>query len=357
MNEILKNEIIALCSVMSVSGFEPRSADLLRQSVGNHFDETMTDAVGNHIFWKRSQNPSAPTVLIDAHFDEIGMVVTKHLENGFLKLAPVGGLSPSVLQGADVVVYGTETLRGVIVSTPPHLRSGGDDRLPDLADLMVDTGYSTEELKTIAPVGTPVGFAPHYSQLSGDCLAGKSFDNKACAAIAAYAIAHTPKERLAANVALLFSCYEETSPTGGAAVATFGIEPDYAMVIDVNLATVPDTPKSETVPLGKGVSLSLSAATDRRLTRMTRALCENREIPHTVIASPASTGTNATAVNLVKGGVPVVDVGLPLRNMHTYNEVISMTDAEALFRLVEQFICSDLLAQTFGGDGREELPQ
>lgn len=357
MNEILKNEIIALCSVPSISGFEPRAIQTLRKTVGAHFDETLTDAVGNHIFLKRCNDPTAPTVLIDTHFDEIGMVVTKHLENGFLKLTNIGGLSPSVLQGADVIVYGKETIRGFITSTPPHLRSGAEDRLPELAELMVDTGYPTEELRAIAPVGTPVGFAPRYRTLGEACLAGKSFDNKACAAIAAYAIAHTPRERLSANVALLFSCFEETSPTGGAAVATFGLAPDYAMVIDVNLATVPDVPKSKTVGLGKGVSISLSAATDRRLSRMTRTLCEACEIPHTVIASPSSTGTNATAVNLVRGGVPVVDIGLPLRNMHTYNEVISMTDAESLCRLVEEFICSQDLAEAFGSRDREELPR
>ena len=188
MNELLKNEILALCSVMSVSGFEPRATQVLRQMVGGHFDRTVTDAVGNHVFFKQCNDPSAPTVLIDAHFDEIGMVVTKHLDNGFLKLTNVGGLSPSVLQGADVVIYGREEIRGVITSTPPHLRSGTEDRLPDLEELMVDTGYPTEELKVIAPVGTPVGFAPSYRTLGESCLAGKSFDNKACAAIAAYAV-------------------------------------------------------------------------------------------------------------------------------------------------------------------------
>lgn len=356
MNEELKQAIFSLCSTMSISGFETRMGTLLRESLGKEFDEFYTDSVGNHILLRRSNRPNAPLVLIDAHFDEIGMMVTEVCQNGFLRLTQIGGVSPCVLQAADVMVYGTKTVRGVIVSTPPHLRSGKEDRLPDAEELMVDTGYSKEEMEKIAPVGTPVGFAPIYGELLNGTLVGKSFDNKACAAIAAYAILHTPREELCADVALLLSSYEETSRIGGVGPATFGLSPDYAMVIDVNLATVPDVPKYETVAMGKGISLSLSAATDCALTRATQKLCDHQGIAHCMIAAPSSTGTNAMTVNLTGGGVPVVDVGLPLRSMHTYNEEISMDDAESLCRLVRAFICGSEIAQEFSADGRKELP-
>ena len=353
----IKDAILSLCATMSVSGFEGRAAEQLRERYGAEFDEIVTDAVGNHILIRRCGRAGAPLALIDAHFDEIGMMTTSVCEGGFLKFAPIGGLSLSVLQGADVVVYGKETLRGVITSIPPHLSSGDDKKLNGIEDLAVDLGgFDKEELERLTPPGTPIGFAPAYSQLQNGLLAGKSFDNKACAAIAAYALAGIPREKLAADVALLLSCYEETSPVGGAGPGSFGLSPDYAMVIDVNLATVPDVPSYETGPLGKGVSLSISAATDRRLTRMTQTICEDEEIPHTRIAAPSSTGTNALTVQLTGQGIPTVDVGLPLKNMHTYNEVISLTDAESLCRLVEAFVCSERLADAFCGVG-EEVPQ
>ncbi|MBE6546120.1 MAG: hypothetical protein E7668_01605 [Ruminococcaceae bacterium] len=352
----LKEQILSLCGIMSVSGFEPRATEAIREKLGAAFDELTVDAVGNHLLVKRCGRAKAPLVLVDAHFDEIGMLVTELCEDGFVRVASVGGLSATVLQAADVILYGKEPVRGVVTSTPPHLKKNDEESLPEAEELLVDTGYSKERLAELVSVGTPVGFSPCYSELLGGCLAGKSFDNKACAAIAAYAIAHTPKERLAADVAFLLSSYEETSAKGGVSAATYRLQPDYAMVIDVNLATVPDVPKRETVPLGAGVSLSVSAATDRRLTAMTRALCEDRAIPHTMIAAPSSTGTNATSVNLVRGGIPVVDVGLPLRSMHTYNEVISLKDAQALCELVEAFIGSQRLADTFGYTEKEELP-
>ena len=348
-------EIVALCSVPSVSGFEGRGTKEIQRLYDGRFDRIESDAVGNHFLWKSCGREGAPRILVDAHFDEIGMLVREILEGGFVRLVSVGGLSPSVLQAADVILYGKEVLRGVIVSTPPHLRSASDDRLPDCEELLVDTGFPKDELEKILPLGSPVGFAPEYRELLGGRLAGKSFDNKACAAIAAYAIANTPREALAGDVVLMLSSFEETSRLGGASAGAFGLSPDYAMVIDVNLATVPDVPKSETVPLGEGISLSVSAATDRALTLASQKLCKEKNIAHTMIAAPSSTGTNATAVGLVGGGIPTVDVGLPLRNMHTYNEVIDLADAASLAKFVEAFVCDGEIAKNFCG--REELPR
>ncbi len=353
MTDFSREELFSLCSLPSVSGFEARATEALWGLYGARFDEHTADRVGNHIFLKRCIRDDAPTLLIDTHFDEIGMVVSGIEEGGFLRVAPVGGLSPAVLQSADMLVYGKKTLRGVILSTPPHLRSQKEDTLPSAEELMVDVGYPKEELESLVPIGTPIGFAPHYTTLACGALAGKSFDNKACAALAAHAILNTPREALAAHVALLFSSFEETSVLGGVTPATLGIDPDYAMVIDVNLACVPHADKTETVPVGGGISLSLSTSTDPRLTAAVRALCDQKEIPYTPIAAPASTGTNAASVNLTGNGVPVVDVGLPLKNMHTYNEVFAPEDGEALCALVEAFITDQTIAAAFRRTGKE----
>ena len=351
----LEELIVSLCGIPSVSGFEEMSTARLRELLGAHFDECVTDAVGNHLFFKRCGRKDAPTVLIDAHFDEIGFLVTEVLDGGFVRIAPLGGVDPSIMQAADVILYGKERLRGVVVSTPPHLRAADEKgKLPAIEDMMVDTGYAVpaDELRERLPVGSPIGFAPYYTVLAGKgedarALAGKSFDNKACGAAAAYAIVNTKKEELAADVCLLFSSYEETNRLGGVCAAAYRAKPDYAMVIDVNLARVPDTKNYDTVPYGKGISISVSAATDRRLTQMTRELCEKQDIPFCLCAAPSSTGTNAASLHLVGAGIPVVDVGLPLKNMHTYNEVISMKDVETLVSLVRAFICSPTLAQQF----------
>ena len=358
MNElqsVLKKEIEELCSIPSVSGSEKRAAVALYEKYKDCFDRISTDAVGNHLFERDCVRKDAPTLLLDAHFDEIGMMVTEICDGGFLRFTSIGGLSLAVLQAADVLIFGKETIRGVITSTPPHLRGVDREKLAHVEDLMIDTGYSKEDLEELCPVGTPVGFTPVYSMLHGGRMAGRSFDNKACGAILALAVADAPKEELAANIRLVFSSFEETSRLGGVAPAAFAIRPDYAFVADVNLGDVPDAPKHETVPLSNGISISLSAATHRGLSLDTERICKEKDIPHTMVAAPSSTGTNAPTVNLSLGGVPVVDVGLPLKNMHTYCEVLDLTDCESLYRLVSEFIRDGALALKFGNRG-EELP-
>ncbi len=351
----LKDEIIKLCTLFSVSGFEYRSTEALRGLYGAEFDEICADHVGNHMLIKRCGRENAPKIMLDAHFDEIGLMVTQITDDGMLRVCGIGGIDPAIMQACDVIVYGRQELFGVSASIPPHLRSGKDDELPDITELLVDLGggYTKEELEELVPVGTPVGFAPVYSELENGYIAGKSFDNKACGAIAARAVADTQRGELAGDVYLCFSAREETARTGGVRTAAFSAKPDYAMVIDVNLGSAPDAPSRETVGMEKGVSVCYSAATDRALTRMTAELCRKAGIAFTPCAAPSSTGTNATTLNLVGRGVPVVDVGLPLRNMHTYNEVISLCDCEALYELTKGFICSRELAGAFGEVSRQ----
>ena len=355
-DQILKAEIIRLCSVFSVSGFEHRATEKIKK-IYCDFDEISTDAVGNLTLVKRCGRDGTPRVLIDAHLDEVGMIVSDVLEGGFVRITNIGGLDPSIMQASDVIIYAKEEIRGVIISIPPHLRtSDSKKKLTPINELMIDVGqgYTKEELCELIPIGTPVGFAPRYSELSNGYIAGKSLDDKACAAIALRAVLDTPKEHLAADVFVSLSAREETAADGGVRNVCFRTDPDYAMVIDVNLGEAPDAPERETVPMGKGISIAFSAATDRDLTRMTVKMCEDKEIPFVKCAEPSSTGTNATTVNLVRLGIPVVDVGLPLRNMHTYNEVIGLDDCKSLYLAVSEFIKRCDIAERYGRGIRYE---
>ena len=347
--ECLIKDIINLCSVPSLSGFEYRATERIREIYGDAFDEIRTDLVGNHVLLRRCTRKNAPKILVDAHLDEVGMIVCDVLEGGFLRMTNVGGIDPAIIQAADVVVCGNETLRGVIVSTPPHLRSGKEAKLPPVNEVLVDVGlgYTLEELRNMVPLGSPIVYATAYSRLGDKYIAGKSFDDKACCAIAARAIIDTPREELSGDVYLSFSAREETSMWGGVLPSTFKIDPDYAFVIDVNLGNGPDIPSNECVKLGDGISLTYSAATHRELTRATIELCRQKELPVIITAAPSSTGTNSPTVNLVRNGIPTVDVGLPLRNMHTYNEVINLDDCNVLCGAVKEFICSEDIAKRF----------
>lgn len=336
-----------MAGLMSVTGYESYDAAAL-DALMQGFDACHTDAVGNRVYVRRCGRENAPRILIDVHYDEIGMLVTDILEDGFLRVERVGGLDVRTLSSAEVLIYGREVIAGVIASVPPHLqKAGGEALLTPVDELLIDTGYDKETLEGMVRVGTPVGFAPRYRYLANDRLVGKGLDNKACAACAAAALMQAPAEALAGDVYLLFSVHEETDNIGGTAPGAFAVEPDYAMVIDVNLGRTPDTKKRETVVMGKGPSITRSAIVDRRLTQMTERMATEQGIPWQVSVAATSTGTNTAALHLVGNGIPVVDVGVPLRAMHTYVEMLDLADAEQLCALVRAFVCDKRIAEVF----------
>jgi endoglucanase len=343
----LRDLIPAMAGLMSITGYETYASESLTALVQG-FDEDHTDAVGNRILVRRCGRENAPKILIDTHFDEIGLYVTEILEGGFLKVAAVGGLDGRTLPSADVKIYGKQVLDGVMASTPPHLKNPDDaGKVKPVDELLMDSGYPKDELCEIVRVGTPVGFAPHYTWLQNDRLVGKGLDNKACCAIAVHALRDIPADKLAGDVYLVLSVHEETDRIGGTAVGGFAVQPDYAMVIDVNIGRAPGSKEAETVELAKGPSLCRSVITHRTLTKMTEALCDKNEIPWQRCVETSSTGTNTVALHLVGNGIPVVDVGLPLRAMHTYVEMLDMKDAEQLAALVRAFVCDREIGEVF----------
>ncbi len=344
----LFEKIIKTASMMSITGYEDYEDVALREWVSGEFDNIETDALKNRVLVRRCGRENVPKILVDTHFDEIGMYVGDIKEGGFLSVVNIGGLDTRILQAADVMIYGKKVIRGVITSTPPHLARAEDkEKLCTVDKLLIDTGYDKETLSSLVSVGTPVGFAPKYTRLGEKMLAGKGFDNKACAACAISAITKVRREDLAGDVYLLLSAHEETDRLGGVVCGAYRIEPNYAMVIDVNLGRTPDTPRHETVELGKGVSVTLSAVTDRKLTARVCELAAEKVLPIQKIVSADSTGTNAATLGLVGGGIPTVDVGLPLKSMHTYNEVLHLDDCQNLEELIAAFVCDKKTAEVF----------
>ena len=344
----LKELIISISRIMSVSGNERRGGEELVSLVGGVFDEYRTDALGNHLFIKKCGRPNAPKILVDTHFDEIGMMVTGIKEGGFVSVTNIGGVDTRILPGSEVILYGKESVYGVFAAKAPHLSTPADmEKLTPLSEMLIDTGYSKEELEELCPLGTPVGFKPIYAELLNECLAGKAFDDKACGACAIFGIDAVQKKDLAGDVYFLFSAFEETGMIG-ARVAAFGIRPDYALVLDVTHAATPDTKDRALPAFGSGVSVAVSPVTNRKLTAMVTELCRAGNIPYSLDACPGGTGTNANVTGISADGIPTALCSLPLKSMHTSAEVLSMEDANALKRIVSAFIQSKEIAEVYG---------
>lgn len=339
-----KEMLSALSPLMSVSGFERRDRDRLLSLVTPYFDEYREDAVGNYFFIKKSGLENAPLMLIDTHYDEIGMLVIDIKEGGFLSVTNVGGLDTRIMQAAEVTIYGEKTIFGVVSSTPPHLQDPKETKkLKKVSELLIDTGYSKTELEKIVSVGTPVGFYPRITELDTGYLVGKGFDNKACVAAAVCAMSELDADKLKYNVCLLLSAKEEIGLKGGR-VGAYNADPDYAVVLDVNLASAPDTKKHKTVKPGAGPSVSLSAVTDRKLTRHIINTAVKKEIPHQTVVETTSTGTNADIIALSRRGIPTAVVSIPLKGMHTYTEAVCIKDMEQTAAILREILTTEVPA-------------
>ena len=341
----IKKYIEELCSVMTVSGFEYRNKEKILNLGKEIFDEAITDSVGSYLFVKHSKKEDAPRILIDAHIDEIGFMITEICDGGFLKFTSIGGLDAHVLQGAEVTVYGKKEIFGIITSTPPHLLTKKTkDNLEKTEQLYIDTGYSKEALEELLPIGSPASFNENCILLSNNILCGHGFDNKVCCASALDAIAAVTADELAFDVYLLFSCREEYGGFIGAQTGADRAKAELAVSLDVNFARAPEIDEYVSVKMGEGYSVSLSAVTSRKFTKKIIELSKSKNLPYQPIAEPNNVGTNGNVLGLTNLGIPCVDLGIPLGSMHTFSETASLNDCKALSRLLSFIICDSALA-------------
>ncbi len=341
----LKTLIQELSAIMTVSGYEYKAAPAIETLLAPHFDSYTHYPTGAFTFRKNSQKKSAPTLLIDAHIDEIGFMVTEICDGGFLHVINVGGIDTRIMPASEVLIYpsnAAEPIRGIVASTPPHLQKKGDqDKKPAVYDLLIDTGYTKEALSELVKIGDPVGFLPDYFELLNGQLSGKGFDDKACAAIAAYAAATVDKEALDCHIILQLSYREECAGMIGARTGAFRHmdEIDGCIVMDVNFGLQPEVEKKQAGKLGEGPMISISVVTDRKLTQSLIDCAADASIPHQTVIEATNTGTNANVIPLIAEGIPTAVLSLPIKNMHTYSEILSLTDAENTALLLQKFFC------------------
>lgn len=323
-----------LCAAAGVNGVS-QAAELLASKLAAYVPQVHTDAMGNVWGVRPSGNENAPTLLLEAHVDEIGFIVTDVLDNGFLRVAPCGGADARTLAAQPVVVLCEPPLNGVFCSTPPHL-SGGDEALLKIEERGIDVGLPADEARARIPLGTRVMFAPRFDRLLGDRVCAKALDDRAGCAAILRTLALVKDKALPWNVAVLF-CVQEELGTRGAGPAAFALEPEAAIAVDVSFAHTPDANRATCGVLGGGVMLGVSPVLDEAITKQLRTLAQLHDIPLQYEGMGGKTGTDADAITVARVGIPTGLLSIPLRYMHTPVEVASLSDIEAVAALMAAF--------------------
>ena len=330
----LRNMIITLSQANGTPGLED---DITREIV-RFLPGCMTVQKDKNNDLIATYNGQGKTYLLDAHADRIGLIVTAVTDGGFLRVARCGGMDARVLAAQDVTVWGKTPVYGVITSTPPHLQTADDEgKVKDFDDILVDTGLSKEEAEKIISAGDRITVKSPACELLNGRISCPALDDRAgCAVIIRAAEIITQSEN-APNLRLLFSAQEETGGTG-AVTGSFPIDADECISVDVSFADAPDMPSKKCGKLDKGPMIGFSPVLSYEISRKLEAVAKEKKIPYQLELMSDSTGTNADHIALSRGGIRTGLVSIPLRNMHTAVEVISVADVESCARLIAEYI-------------------
>lgn len=329
----------ALSNARGVSGKEDQVRDIILQEIRDHIDEHHVDALGNLLCIKRARHASGKwpnKVMIAAHMDEIGLIVTGINKNGTLRFDKVGGIDDRILLSKQVLV-GEAAVPGVIGYRPIHLIPGEERGKTVKADkLAIDIGATDEEsAKELVTVGDYISFRTSFSSLDEELrtVKGKAFDDRAGCAV----LTELLKETYDLEIHAAFTTQEEVG-LRGARVASYSIDPDVAFVLEGTICD--DLPKkkdtSPVTELGKGPAITFmdrSFVADRRLVDLLVATAEQMDIPYQFKRAVAG-GTDAGAIHLAREGVPAVTVSVPSRYIHAPVSLLSLSDFDYTVQLL-----------------------
>ena len=292
------------------------------------------DRMGNVIVVKEGTGPvPRKRVMVAAHMDEVGLIVTGHAEGGFLKVNQAGGIDPRVLISKRVLV-GDDNIPGVIGAVAIHLQSAADRaRVMGYRDITVDIGAKDKaEAERKAPIGTYISFDTPYVEYGDGFACGKAFDDR----VGCWTILRLLEEELPCDLIAAFVSEEEVG-CRGAAGAAFSQEPDAGIVLEGttcnDLGDIPEV--AQVCKAGQGVAVSFmdgASIANRDLFKKALAVGEAEGIAHQVKAS-VSGGNDGGAIQRAREGVPVVVLSVPCRYIHSPSTVVKLSDVEAQFEL------------------------
>jgi len=332
-NNTLWTNVQTLVETPGPSGSEHVIREKIRAEIEGFADEVRTDALGNLIARKGALKEGGKRIMISAHIDEIGLMVTHVDENGFARFMPIGGINPMTCTGGRVIfMNGT---RGVI-----GIERLGKDEQPVPAKFYIDTGATSKADSKIG-VGDVCGFDRPFLDL-GKRLVAKSMDDRVAAAIAMEALKEVKPG--VNELYFVFSVQEEVG-LRGAITAAYGVDPEVGLAVDVTRTG--DTPmgvKME-VALGSGPAIKVrdsSFIADPRVVNWMVAEAKAQKLPYQMEVLEAG-GTDGAAIQRTRAGVPAGCLSIPCRYIHSPSEMVDRDDVEnavkLLVGLLEKPVC------------------
>ncbi|MBN1878076.1 MAG: M42 family peptidase [Anaerolineae bacterium] len=301
-------------------------------------DEVHTDAMGNLIALQRGQGTAPrPSVMVAAHIDEIGLIVTG-IEGEFLRIHAIGGIDRRVLLGLEVIVHGQRPLPGIIGARPPHVLPPEErDKILPWKQIFVDVGLPAEEVKTLVRVGDHVTLERDLVELQEGLIAGKALDNRASVAAVTIALELLTHRQHTWDFYAVATVQEEVG-TKGAITSAYNLIPQLAVALDVTFATQHNDSQTGTFELDKGPTIGIGPNFHPQVVARLKNTAETEEIPYQLEPVPGHSGTDAWSIQVARAGIPTGLLSIPVRYMHQPVETAALRDIERTGRWLASFI-------------------
>ena len=333
------NHFEELCNLCAVSGDEGAVRDYVCRALeGNPTVSWQIDPLGNLLVEKKGAQRAPHHLMVSAHMDEVGLIVTHVQDSGLLEIAAVGGVDASVVIGRQFLV-GRQHIPGIVGTKPVHLLSKEQrSQLPTFDGLVLDIGASSaEEARKLAPEGTCAYFCPDFRTLGDGRVCSKAIDDRAGCAL----LLGLLEQELPYDITAAFLVQEEIG-LRGATAAAYTVAPEFALVLEATTAAdiVGASGGERVCTLGGGPVISFmdrSTMSDKGMYQAAFALCQAQGIPCQTKTRIAG-GNDSGAIHVSRGGVRTLAVSLPCRYLHSPSCVADLADLDAFAAFLPQMI-------------------
>ena len=334
--KLLKN----ICTTPGAPGFEQQVRELVIKEVKGLVDEIETDNMGNVYAIKRGtvKGKNAKKVMVGAHMDEIGFIVTHIDDNGFIRFHTLGGFDPKTLTAQRVIIHGEKDVIGVMASKPIHVMSPEErNKVAKIKDYFIDTGLPAKEVKKLIKIGDPITREREFIEM-GECVNSKSLDNRLAVFILIETLKKLKGKKIPFDLYGVFTVQEEVG-IRGANVSSMRINPDFGFGLDTTIAfDLPGAGAHEQITkLGEGTAIKIMDASticDYRMVDYMKKTADKAKIkwqPEILTAG----GTDTAGIQrMTEGGSIAGAVSIPTRHLHQVIEMAHCDDIQGSIDLL-----------------------
>ena len=331
-----RNLLKEFSNKIGVSGLESEitqySTNILRK-----YGQVEISNLGNVICTIKQPKNNEPNIMLVAHMDEIGMIVTYIDDNGFIKIGKVGGIDRNTLMGAKVIIHGQQKVNGVVCTIGKHLENGCNKVLPKIDEIFIDTGYTKQQLEKIISLGDRITLDCDAVDLLNDQISGKAMDDRS-ACVSFIKVCELLKDvQYSCGLSVVFSTMEEIGGQGAITAANI-IKPTHAIIVDVSSAFTPDSKEYACGKIGSGPMIGYAPILDKNMSDTFVKIAKEKQIPYQYEIMSGNTGTDADGVVVCNNGIKTSVISIPIKYMHTKIETISINDVENTAKLIVEYI-------------------